>query len=157
MVIRRAGPADLPALAALRREQAREQQGTAGDPEFEARFADWSARESAHRITWLAETGPGEGQRMAGMMNLALFERMPRPGRPVSQWGYLANAFVLAAYRNQGTGGRLLDAVLRYGTEAGLARVVLSPSERSVEFYRRAGFRPADTLLLWTPPDPPGR
>jgi hypothetical protein len=30
------------------------------------------------------------------MMNLAISERMPRPGRPASYWGYLANAYVLA-------------------------------------------------------------
>jgi hypothetical protein len=34
------------------------------------------------------------------------------------------------------------------------ARVVLSPSPRSVAFYRRAGFGPAETLLLRTRPRP---
>jgi len=33
---------------------------------------------------------------------------------------------------------------------------VLSPSERSVPFYRRAGFGPADALMLWTPGSRPG-
>ena len=85
------------------------------------------------------------------MMNLAIFERMPRPGRPPGHWGYLGNAFVLAACRNQGIGGRLLDSVLAYAAEKAFARVVLSPSERSIPFYERAGFGPADHLLLWTP------
>jgi GNAT superfamily N-acetyltransferase len=78
-------------------------------------------------------------------------ERMPRPGRSASYWGDLANAFVLAAYRDQGIGRQLLDAVLGYASQHDLARVLLSPSERSVPFYQRAGFGPADTLLLWTP------
>jgi len=34
----------------------------------------------------------------------------------------------------------------------GFARVVLSPSQRSVAFYRRAGFGPAETLLLRSRP-----
>ncbi len=42
----------------------------------------------------------------------------------------------------------LLATLLAYADERGFARVVLGPSERSVPFYGRAGFGPADTLLL---------
>jgi GNAT superfamily N-acetyltransferase len=146
-VIRRAEDADLPATARLRRESTVEQDGDRADPSFEERFSAWYTRESSRRIMWLAEV---DG-RMVGAMNLAVFERMPRPGRAPGRWGYLGNAFVLAAYRNQGIGGQLLDAVLGYASENGFARVVLSPSERSIPFYERAGFGPADALMLWTP------
>ena len=146
-VIRRAAGADLPAIARLRRESAVEQDGDSADPSFEERFGAWYARESSRRVMWLAEVGG----RPVGAMNLSVFERMPRPGRAPSRWGYLGNAFVLAAYRNQGIGGQLLDAVLGYASENGFARVVLSPSERSIPFYQRAGFGPADALMLWTP------
>jgi GNAT superfamily N-acetyltransferase len=151
-VIRRADHADLAAIARLRRELTVEQDGPLGDPEFEERLAAWWARESSRRIMWLAELG----HRSVGAMNLAVFERMPRPGRAPSRWGYLGNAFVLAPYRNQGIGGQLLGAVLGYAREHHLARVVLSPSKRSVPFYQRAGFGPADALMLWTPGSGPG-
>ena len=117
------------------------------DPGFEERFEAWWARESSRRITWLAEVD----RRPVGMMNLAVFERMPRPGRPPSRWGYLGNAFVLAAYRNQGIGGLLLGAVLGHARDSHLARVVLSPTSRSIPFYQRAGFGPADVLMVWRP------
>ena len=146
-VIRRAEDADLPAIARLRRESSAEQDGARADPAFEERFAGWYARESSRRIIWLAEVGG----RLAGAMNLTVFERMPRPGRAPSRWGYLGNAFVLAAYRNQGIGRQLLDAVLGYASENDFARVVLSPTQRSIPFYERAGFGPADALMLWTP------
>lgn len=148
VVVRRADGTDLAAIAGLRRDQALEQQGDSGDPDFEESFAAWWARESARRVTWLAEAD----HRPVGMMNLAVFERMPRPGRMLSRWGYLGNAFVLAPYRNQGVGGQLLEAVLGYANQHDFARVVLSPTERSVPFYRRAGFGAADILMLWTPP-----
>jgi len=151
-VIRRADDADLPAIARLRRELTVEQDGSLGDPEFEERFAAWWARESSRRIMWLAELD----HRPVGAMNLSVFERMPRPGRAPGRWGYLGNAFVLAPHRNQGIGGQILDEVLRYASENGFVRVVLSPSERSVPFYQRAGFRPADALMLWTPGSRPG-
>ena len=147
-VVRLAGDADLPAIARLRRGLAVEQEGERDDPDFEAGFAAWWARESTRRIIWVAEVEHDP----VGTVNLAVFERMPRPGRVPSRWGYLGNAFVLAPYRNQGIGGQLLAAVLGYAREHHFARVVLSPSERSIPFYRRAGFGSADVLMVWTPP-----
>jgi GNAT superfamily N-acetyltransferase len=150
IVVRGAENADLPEIIGLRSEWTREQDDHIDDPGFDGRFEAWFVRESSRRITWLAEA---EG-RPVGMMNLTVFERMPRPGRPPSRWGYVGNAFVLAAYRNRGIGGILLSALLGYADENHFARVVLSPSERSIPFYQRAGFGPANALMLRTPPQP---
>jgi GNAT superfamily N-acetyltransferase len=143
-VIRLVGPADALALAALRRAWTAEQHGPVDDPRFDDRFLDWYERESARRFSWLAEVGGA----MVGMMNLAVFDRMPQPGREPGSWGYLANAFVLAAYRNQGIGSLLLRALLAHADSRGYVRVVLSPSERSVPFYQRAGFSAGTELMV---------
>jgi GNAT superfamily N-acetyltransferase len=149
-VIRIAGTVDGPAIAALRRAWTAEDQGDVADPGFEARFLDWYARESARRICWLGELS-GEP---VGMMSLALFERMPRPGHPdAGTWGYLANAFVLAPYRNQGVGARLLSALLAHADDHGYLRVVLRPAERAIPFYQRAGFTADGGFLVrYAPP-----
>lgn len=147
-VIRIAGPGDAPALAALRRAWTEENHGPADDAEFEARFLDWYRREAPHRVGWLAEDG-GE---LVGMMNMSVFERMPQPGRDVGTWGYLANAFVLAAHRDRGIGSLLLRALLGYADEHRFVRVVLRPSERSVPFYLRVGFTADNDLLVRHPP-----
>ena len=146
-LIRRAEHADLAAIVRLRREWTREQIGDIADPDFDEHLAAWFARELPRRIMWLAE----EGGRPVGMMNLAIYERMPRPGRPLSRWGYLGNAFVLVAYRNRGIGSQLVRAALNYADQNGFARVVLSPTERSIPLYARAGFGPADALMLRPP------
>lgn len=73
---------------------------------------------------------------------------MPAPGRPASTWGYLGNMFVRAEHRDRGIGAALVAAAVEHARRAGYARLVLSPSERSVPFYARAGFRPAVDLLL---------
>jgi GNAT superfamily N-acetyltransferase len=155
-VIRVAGGADARALAALRRawtaEESPAKDGQAEDADFEARFLDWYARESPRRVCWMAEVA---GQPV-GMMNLAVFERMPRPGREAVCWGYLANAFVLAGYRNRGIGARLLRAVLAHAGEHQYARVVLRPSDRAVPFYERLGFAGDHELLVWRPAPAPG-
>ncbi|GAB2954573.1 hypothetical protein GCM10027280_48750 [Micromonospora polyrhachis] len=142
--IRRAHEADLPAIARLRREWTEEERGGRDDPEFEQRFATWYASESSRRITWLAEV---DG-RVVGMVNLAVFDRMPRPGCAPGRWGYLGNAFVLRAYRNRGLGRRLVATLLDHASRNRFARVVLSPTEKSVPFYERAGFGPADMLMV---------
>ena len=149
-VIRIADSADGPAIAALRQTWTAEDHGDVADEGFEARFLDWYGRESAHRICWLAELS---GQPV-GMMNLALFERMPRPGRDSGTWGYLANAFVLASHRDQGIGARLLTGLLAHADGQGYIRVVLRPSERAIPFYRRAGFNPDGGFLIRYPPQP---
>jgi len=146
-VVRIAAAADAPALAALRRAWTAEWypgDGGAGDEGFEARFLDWYQREAARRVTWLAELS-GEP---AGMVNLTVFERMPQPGRDPGSWGYLGNAFVLPAHRDQGIGSRLLRALLDYTDARGYVRVVLNPSERSGPLYRRFGFSAEHGLLV---------
>jgi GNAT superfamily N-acetyltransferase len=87
------------------------------------------------------------------MLNLLVFTRMPRPrsaavpGGP-DRWGYVANVYVLPAARDAGVGRALRDAVLAHADAEGFARLVLSPSERSVPFYERAGFVPATSLMV---------
>ena len=132
---------DVRAAAALRRAWTEEDGPVADDPGFEARFADWLARN--RRMIWLAEA-PAP----IGMLNLAVFERMPRPGRDVGCWGYIANTYVLPAHRNSGVGRELLDAAIAHARQQRFARLVLAPTERSRPFYARAGFTPATSLLV---------
>ncbi|AGM04472.1 GNAT family N-acetyltransferase [Amycolatopsis keratiniphila] len=142
--IRQAGEHDVPALAALRRAWTEEQAGQPVDDDgFEERFAGWYAAEASRRSAFLAELD-GEA---VGMVNLALIERMPRPGIPATRWAYLGNAFVLATHRDREIGSALVDAATAHARVCGCDRIVLSPTERSVPFYRRAGFGPATMLL----------
>jgi GNAT superfamily N-acetyltransferase len=127
----------------------REWGGAADEGGFDERFAAWFDAEAPRRVAWLAEA---DGSTV-GMVNLAVFERMPQPGRAPSRWGYVANAFVLAAYRDRGIGGRLLDALLSYADEHGFVRVVANPSERAIPLYARAGFTSAHPLLLRPRPE----
>jgi predicted HAD superfamily Cof-like phosphohydrolase/GNAT superfamily N-acetyltransferase len=144
VTVRVTSRADVPALAALRRAWAAEQGGGPGDEDrFEERFAEWCAVEEPRRVTWIAEVD-GEP---AGMVNLAIFERMPWPERSPSRWGYLSNAYVPAMYRSRGIGARLVMTLVEYADQARLARVVLSPSARSVPLYERCGFGAAHMLM----------
>ncbi|MFJ1454796.1 GNAT family N-acetyltransferase [Nocardia sp. N2S4-5] len=144
VTIRQTDDRDIPALAQLRRQWAEEQAGRPlEDNGFDEQFAQWYAAESSRRTTFLAEIDSDA----VGMVNLALFERMPRPGLPASRWGYLSNAFVLPEYRSRGVGTALLNALIEHARARACARIVLSPTTRSVPFYQRADFTPATMLL----------
>ncbi len=110
--------------------------GVEPDAVFEKRLSDWLASEGDRRTTWLAWVG----QDVIGMASLFEYRRMPRPGRDESRWGYLSNMFVRDEFRNQGVGSALLSEIVAIAEQRGYARVVLSPSERAVPFYQRAGF-----------------
>ena len=143
-LIRIAGPADVAALAALRRAWTEEDYGRTADEGFEARYAEWFGRESGRRVFWLAEAGGAP----AGMVTLVTFERMPRPGRDSGSWGYLSNAYVAPGQRSRGVGSALLEALLADAAERGFIRVVLRPSERAIPLYQRFGFAAENDLMV---------
>ncbi|MDQ6641032.1 MAG: GNAT family N-acetyltransferase [Actinomycetota bacterium] len=150
VMVRLATPDDGATLARLRRAWVEENAGgPADDDRFEEHFAEWLGRERHQRLTWLGLVD----DLPVGMLNLLVFTRMPRPGESApNQWGYLANFFVRETHRNTGVGARMLAACTAYADEQGFARVVLSPTERSVPFYARGGFEPATSLMLRRPP-----
>jgi GNAT superfamily N-acetyltransferase len=146
-VVRRVDPVETgatAALAGLRRAWVEEREGPVEDPAFEAAFGEWWAREARQRLAWLAEI---DGVAV-GMVNALEFTRMPTPGRPAGHWGYLGNAYVRPEHRDRGVGALLVGALIEEARARGWVRIVLSPSARSVPFYRRAGFRDADELLV---------
>lgn len=141
--IRQATEDDIPALARLRAAWAAEQNSsTIDDPSFEKVFAEWHAANP--RVTFVAELN-GE---VIGMMNLMIFNRMPKPGSTPSCWIYLGNAFVTAENRNGGVGSALMAGVVGYARKIEAVRIVLSPSPRSIEFYGRHGFDAASGLMI---------
>lgn len=151
--VRLSGPADTPLLAALRRAWVEETAtSSVDDPGFEERFDEWMLKEREQRLTWLGCVG-GEP---AGMVNMLIFTRMPRPGQvQPSRWGYLANFYVRPEHRNSGLGTEMLTALTDHADAEGFVRVVLSPSEKSIPFYERGGFRAAYDLMVR--PQPTGR
>jgi GNAT superfamily N-acetyltransferase len=132
-VVRVAGSDDIGAVATLR---ALWSAGAAADEAFEERMAAWLAAEGDRRTTWLAALGGAP----VGMASMLEYRRMPRPGQPDSRWGYVGNMFVREDVRNRGIGSALMAAVIGAADERGYVRLVLSPSEAALGFYRRAGF-----------------
>lgn len=111
--------------------------------DFSAEFERWLHRERADRHWWLAVD---EHDAAVGMVTMQVFNRMPAPDALDARWGYLSNLFVLPDHRGHGVGRALIDAVLDRARLERMVRVVLSPSAKSVDLYRRRAFGPADAL-----------
>ncbi len=133
VVVRVAGTGDAEAIASLR---ALWLAGTPADADLEQRMAAWIAAEGDRRMTWLATAGESP----VGMASLFEYRRMPRPGQGESRWGYVSNVFVREDVRNRGVGSALLAALIAAADARGYVRLVLSPQERALPFFRRAGF-----------------
>ena len=132
VVVRIAGARDVSAIATLRSLW----HSGSDEPELEQRIADWLAADGARRTVWLASSTDVP----IGMASVFEYRRMPRPGRPDSRWGYVSNMFVRAECRNQGVGSRLVACIIAAAEDRGYVRLVVSPSQRALTFYRRAGF-----------------
>lgn len=142
-IIRDEWPGDRPALAALRATWAAEQEPEPQDGHgFEEIYGDWM--DANPRKFFVAEV---DG-RLVGMLNLLVFERMPKPGKPPSCWVYLGNVYVLPDFRNAGIGAQLVQAAVEFSRGLNAGRMVLSPSPASRNFYARLGFQPAEELSV---------
>jgi len=143
LIIRDERLEDRSALAALRATWAAEQDpALADDPDFEAVYSGWM--DANPRKFFVAEQ---DGE-LVGMLNLLVFERMPKPGKEPSRWVYLGNVYVLPASRNSGIGAQLVEAAIEFSQGIKAARMVLSPSPASRNFYARLGFQPAAELNI---------
>jgi predicted GNAT family N-acyltransferase len=107
---------DEAAIARLRREIFIAEQGVPEELEWEAIDPDchW----------FLAE----RGQEVIGVVRL-----LPN--------GHIGRMAVSAAWRRQGVGSALLEAVLVAARQAGFGQVALSAQIQAIPFYLRAGFR----------------
>ncbi len=142
---RLAGDADVDVLAALRHVWTEEDAGAAiDDPGYRERFDGFWAAEASRRTHWIAEV---DGVAV-GMASIVTMSRMPQPGRPDSAWGYVHHAYVVPDRRDAGIGTALFAAVVAGARQQGFHQLVLNPRERSLPFYRRLGFVPADHLLV---------
>lgn len=66
---------------------------------------------------------------------------VPKPGSLTNLWGYVTNVYTKPAYRNNGIGSELMGHVKHWSQQQGLRLLIVSPSEVSIPFYTRAGFR----------------
>ncbi len=143
--IRRAGIADIAALAHLRWLWRTDERGEHGlsPAEFERAFRLWWGSRRESHVAYIAER---EGDAV-GMAWLAMFDRIPQPRDLRRLAGNVQSVFVLEAVRNQGVGTALVEAVIAGARAHGVGYLIVHPSQRAYPLYERLGFATTNDLL----------
>ena len=137
MIVRKAGVADVVALAALR----------GIEPENLPAYSDWVAAHAETHLPFVAEV---DGS-VVGAAWLLIADRVPSNDSPDRRYGDVQSVEVREEYRNRGIGGALIAAILAEAGARDLLHVTVHSSRRAVDFYQRAGFCHHRQLLLWEP------
>jgi GNAT superfamily N-acetyltransferase len=69
------------------------------------------------------------------------------PDRIERGWGYVTNVYTKPQHRGSGIGAGLMRQVIDWADEQGLGLLLVWPSDESVPFYERSGFRPPEESL----------
>ena len=157
-IIRRAAVADVDELVAMRRDFTFEDEASrtrTSRPEFEAECRDFltDAISSSNWDIWVAEVG---GQ-IVSHVYVALIDKVPRPVRGYRRIAYMTNVYTRPPHRASGIGGRLVERAQEAARERDVELMIVWPSEESIAFYKRHGFREAssDEPLIWESDSPP--
>jgi ribosomal protein S18 acetylase RimI-like enzyme len=137
MIVRKAGVADVAALAALR----------GIEPENLPAYSDWVAAHAETHLPFVAEV---DGS-VVGAAWLLVADRVPSNDSPVRRYGDIQSVEVREEYRNRGIGGALIATILAEAGARDLLHVTVHSSRLAVDFYQRAGFCHHRQLLLWEP------
>lgn len=88
---------------------------------------------------WVAEQDGG----LIANAYLQRVLKVPSPNRLDPEFGYITNVYTRPAQRGQGVGAGLIRHMQAWARQERLEMLILWPSERSAEFYRRLGFTPS--------------
>jgi GNAT superfamily N-acetyltransferase len=100
-------------------------------------------QESGRWKIWVAEID----ENIVSHVYVELIDTVPRPGRKKSPWGYMTNVYTVPDYRSKGIGGKIMDEINAWARENGLTFLMVWPSESSVDFYSRYGFKRAEEVM----------
>ncbi|MGH7728241.1 MAG: GNAT family N-acetyltransferase [Vulcanimicrobiaceae bacterium] len=148
--IRRAVPADAPALAALRARMdaemhpdrpalaalARACEAFFGRELGQERFRAWLALDREHVV---------------GSALLHVFDTLPRSGVAVARDGRVRNVFVEPAYRRRGVASELMRELIAEARRLQIDRLTLGASAQGKALYETLGFVVRTNEMIWTP------
>ncbi len=138
-LVRRAAPADLDSLVALRAEMFRAMQTPgADDTVWQESAKGWFAErlEQPDYGIFVVELS---GQVVACGMG-AIREAAPSPSVPHGRDVLISNVCTLLDFRGAGHGRRAFDAVMDWARRSGVARAELMATDEGRGMYERAGF-----------------
>ena len=142
VAVRRASPADVPALLALRLAFDTELAGELPPDRVAAHVASVREYLESHLpdgrfLAWVADTPDGTVVGMAGMV---VIDRPPHPRSRRPGEGFVYTVYTAPGWRRRGVARRLMEAVIDHARALRLRRVLLRASEDGRALYDALGF-----------------
>ena len=109
---------------------------------FAAEFTAFLRAHPEYRVYVAAQ-----GDTLAAAMLVYVIPKAPKPGGHAQSIAYLTNVYTLPEWRNQGVGTRLLQAIEQVLAAQRCELLFAWPSERSVPWYARNGFRAENEIM----------
>lgn len=101
------------------------------------------AIESNRWFIWVAE----ENGQILSHVYLEIINKVPRPGRKTNPFTYMTNVYTLPAHRGKGIGGQILRRIEVWSKQNEYEFIIVWPSDWSVEFYERNGYKPCKEAM----------
>ena len=147
VAVRRAGVADIAALANLRwtwRVDEGGEQPACTPEEYLDTIREWWVAHPDHVAVLAQDSDAGTA---AGMAWLALGDRVPGPAGARARSAWLQSVYVCPDRRGRGSGAQILGFVDQVARTEGCAFVAVHPSPASASLYARAGYALSPGLL----------
>jgi GNAT superfamily N-acetyltransferase len=139
VTVRDARLEDGPVLARMRWEMSAEDGAQVrGYDGYESEFLPFW-RDAVDGGRWHVWIGEADGVAVSTIWVYRV-PKVPRPHPEPRSYGYVTNVYTVPAYRNARIGSAVLARVVEWALEQDLEGLYVSPSERSLQFYERAGF-----------------
>ena len=146
MIYRLATTKDINSLAELIWEQKNEDSPL--DPVDKPGFVQICSEHLKNRLgddyfCWVAD----DNGRIVSHIHIIITCKLPKPGNLDSCYGRLSQVRTIPEYRNQGIGSELMDKVKEWCSKQRIQELVVWPSDQSVSFYERAGFKSENKIM----------
>jgi GNAT superfamily N-acetyltransferase len=151
--LRKATAADLPTLVRHRdtmwQEMGRVAPGES-DPTSPA-YGEWllERMKRGSLTAYIVE----EGDKVLASGAVWIQEVQPRPGHPLTMWGYILSVYTEPEARRRGLARAIVDACVSRAQEVGCTRACLHASDEGRPLYEGMGFEP--TAEMWLDLRPP--
>ena len=145
MIFRLADKNDAPTLAKMRWDFQTEfgDVPVCSEDEFIAHCSLFFSASVDNCFHWIAQ----EGATIIGTVSVYHLRSIPKPNDLNPSWGYLTNTYIIPAYRNQAIGSALMHHVKEWAKQKKMELLIAWPSEKSLNFYMREGFKNNPELL----------
>ena len=79
--------------------------------------------------------------------HIIITRKLPKPGNLNSSYARLSQVRTIPEYRNQGIGSKLINKVKLWCREQQIQELVVWPTDKSMSFYERAGFKGDNKIM----------